>query len=134
MRGTGPADDERPFPRDLHPLKDDAYLLSAVRVHLPDVQISTGMDDDGVSVWIHGGVAFWATLTTLPDGESTACQGGPRRLADELEPVWDWWLTEGQPTLYDFGTIVEPEHQYVWCRDPAEGPCWPLRAHGRAAV
>ncbi|WP_413098340.1 hypothetical protein [Streptomyces sp. Inha503] len=83
VRGTGPAKDERPFPRDLHPLKDDAYLLIAVRVHLPDVQISTGMDDDGVNVSIHDGLAFWATLATLPDGETVACQGGPRRLADD---------------------------------------------------
>ncbi|MFI0765220.1 methyltransferase domain-containing protein [Streptomyces sp. NPDC021218] len=134
VRGTGPADDERPFARDLRPLKDDAHLLFAPRIHLPDVQISTGVDDDGVNVWLHDGAASWATLTTLPDGEARACQGGPRRLADELEPAWDWWLAEGQPTLYDFGMTVGPEHQYVWCRDPATGPRWRLQAHGRAVV
>ncbi|GAA1111878.1 methyltransferase domain-containing protein [Streptomyces javensis] len=133
VRGTGPADDERPFARDLRPLKDDAHLLFVLRIHLPDVQISTGMDDEGVNVWIHDGVASWATLTTLADGEAVAYQGGPRRLADELEPAWDWWLSE-QPTLYDFGMTVEPEHQFVWCRDPVSGPRWPLRVHGRAAV
>ncbi|MGK3110624.1 hypothetical protein [Streptomyces sp. WAC05858] len=134
VRGTGPADDERPFAQDLHPLKDDAHLLFALRIHLPDVQISTGVDDDGVNVWLHDGVTSWATLTTLPDGEAVAYQGGPRRLADELEPAWDWWLTEGQPTLYDFGMTVEPERQYVWCRDATTGPQWPLQTHDRATV
>ncbi|MFF4484541.1 hypothetical protein ACFY1A_47380 [Streptomyces sp. NPDC001520] len=134
VRGTGPADDERPFARDLHPLTDNAHLLFALRIHLPDVQISTGVDDDGVNVWIHDGVASWATLTTLADGEAVAFQGGLRRLADELEPAWNWWLTEGQPTLYDFGMTVEPERQYVWCRDAATGPRWPLSAYGRATV
>ncbi|WP_230993550.1 hypothetical protein [Streptomyces endocoffeicus] len=50
VRGTGPADDERPFARDLRPLRDNAHLLFALRIHLPDVQISTGVDDDGVNV------------------------------------------------------------------------------------
>ncbi|WP_413106172.1 hypothetical protein [Streptomyces sp. Inha503] len=58
----------------------------------------------------------------------------PTNLADELEPAWDWWLNEGQPTLYDFEMTVEPEHQYVWCRDPAAGPQWPIQSRGRAAV
>ncbi len=57
VRGTGPADDERAFARHLRPLKDNAHLLFALRIHLPDMQISTGVDGDGVNVWIQDGVA-----------------------------------------------------------------------------
>lgn len=64
MRGTGPADDERPFARDLHPLKDNTHLRFALRIHVPDVRISTGVDDDGVNVWIHDGVASWAARSS----------------------------------------------------------------------
>lgn len=126
IHGDAPTADERPFERDLRPLREDAHLLFAVRVHLPDVQVTTGVDDDGVNVWLHDSVCSWATLTTLPDGQAIAYQGGPRRLADELEPVWDWWVSEGEPALYDFGMTVEPDRQYVWCRDATTGPRWPV--------
>ncbi|MEU7246492.1 protein-L-isoaspartate O-methyltransferase, partial [Streptomyces sparsogenes] len=128
IHGAGPPDDQRPFGRNLDPLREDAHLLFALRVHLPDVQVTTGVDDDGVNVWLHDGISSWATLTTLPGGQAIAYQGGPRRLADELEPAWDWWVSEGGPTPYDFGMTVEPDRQYVWCRDASTGPRWPVEA------
>ncbi|MER6142454.1 hypothetical protein ABT174_20820 [Streptomyces sparsogenes] len=36
-------------------------------------------------------------------------------------------MSEGGPTLDDFGMTVEPDRQYVWCRDAATGP----RRHSR---
>ncbi|GAA1709347.1 hypothetical protein GCM10009680_57910 [Streptomyces yatensis] len=113
-----PRHDERPFVRDLRPLKDDGHLQFATTAN----------------VWIHDGAVSWAALTTLPSGKARACQGRPRRPADELEPAWAWWLAEGRPTLDDFGMTVEPERQYVWCRDPATWSRWPLQAYSRASV
>lgn len=128
IRGDQEPEDKRPA-RDPAPLRDNVHLLFALRVALPDVQITTGTDENGAVAWICDGTTSWATLTCLPDGRAAAAyQGGPRRLADEIERAWGRWLAEGQPELYDWGMTVEPERQYVWCRDPETGPRWPVSA------
>ncbi|MGP4001722.1 methyltransferase domain-containing protein [Streptomyces sp. 8N706] len=127
VRGSAEAAQERPITRDLQPLREDLHLRFALRVALPEVQITTAVDDDGVNAWLHDGAASWTTLSALGGGESIAHQGGPRRLADELERAWDVWLAEGGPELYDFGLTVEPDRQYAWCRDAVTGPRWPVQ-------
>lgn len=131
VRGTGPVEAERPITRDLLPLRDDAHLQFALRVQMPDVQITTAVDEDGVNAWLHDGASSWATLSALGGGKTVAHQGGPRRLADDLEAAWDWWQDAGAPELYDWGMTVEQGGQWVWCLDPVTGPQWP--AAGRAA-
>ncbi|MET8680033.1 methyltransferase domain-containing protein [Streptomyces sp. NPDC004647] len=133
VRGTGPAGDERPFVRATEPLRDDWHLRFALRVALPDVQVTTAVDADGLNVWLHDGAASWATISALGDGRSTAYQGGPRRLADELEQAWDIWLAAGKPEVYDFGMTIEPDRQYLWTRDPANGSRWPVGVKGPGA-
>ncbi|MEU1630847.1 methyltransferase domain-containing protein [Streptomyces sp. NPDC020096] len=128
VRGNGPADHERPIAKDLHPLRENAHLKFALRVALPDVQITTAVDDDGVNAWLHDGASSWATLSALGGGRTVAHEGGPRRLVDELEHAWDRWITDGATELWDYGVTVEPGRQYVWCRDPESGPRWPLQA------
>lgn len=129
VRGSGAAENERPVDRDLAPLCDNAHLRFALRVALPDVHITTAVDDDGVSAWLHNDTS-WASLSAIGGGRTTAYQGGPRRLADELEDAWDAWASEGSPDLYDYGMTVTPAGQYVWANDPATGPRWrqPARA------
>ncbi|WP_243983361.1 hypothetical protein [Streptomyces sp. NEAU-YJ-81] len=98
MRGTGPADDERLFARDLRPLKDDAHLLFALRIHLPEVQIITGVDDDGVNVWIHDGIASWATLTTPPTGRPSPIRAGRGAWPTSWNlPGTGGWPRDGRP-------------------------------------
>lgn len=82
------------------------------------------MDEDGVNAWLHDGAASWAVLSATGDGGAVAHQGGPRRLADEVESAWDEWAAAGSPELYDFGMTVEPGRQYVWAWDAATGPRW----------
>lgn len=115
---AGPVD-MRPAVRQLEPLRDDIHLRFALRVALPDVHITTAEDGDGLNAWLHDG-SSWAALSAV------AHQGGPRRLADELDAAWDRWLGDGSPALYDYGMTVEPHRQYVWCADPVTGPRWPL--------
>jgi protein-L-isoaspartate O-methyltransferase len=125
VRGSGPAEDERPVVRDIAPLRDDLNLLFALRVALPDLRITTATDADGVNAWLHDDATSWASLSARAGGRITAYQGGPRRLADELERAWDAWEAEGSPALYDYGMTVTPGSQYVWARDAATGPRWP---------
>ncbi|MGW6455625.1 methyltransferase domain-containing protein [Streptomyces sp. NPDC055078] len=126
VRGHGPATGERPWRRDLTALHDDWHLRFALRVALPDVRITVAADADGLNAWLHDGTSSWAALSALPDGTTLAYQGGPRRLADDLETAWDAWLRAGSPELYDYGLTVEPDRQYAWARDAENGPRWPL--------
>jgi protein-L-isoaspartate O-methyltransferase len=123
VRGSGPADEERTVSRDLKPLRDDPHLRFALRVALPDVSIRTAEDADGLNAWLHDGLASWAALSALPDGRTIAHQGGPRRLADEVEEAWDRWAAQGSPGIHEFGITVEPEGQAVWCGSPVDGAC-----------
>jgi hypothetical protein len=98
--------------------------LWALRVALPEVQITTGTDADGVNAWLHDGASSWAMLAATRDGRIIAHQGGPRRLADELEHAWDTWISAGSPRLYDYGMTVTEAGQYMWAHDPVNGPRW----------
>lgn len=125
IRGTGPADQEHAGYRNLAPLHDSASLEFALRVALPDVHVTTAVDEDGVNAWLHDGRTSWAALTAEADGGMTVYQGGPRRLAGELEQAWDQWQALGEPAPWDYGMTVRRDGQYVWCHDPVTGPRWP---------
>ncbi|GAA3721952.1 methyltransferase domain-containing protein [Streptomyces tremellae] len=126
VRGTGPADGERPVHRDLAPLHAEYSLRFALRVAVPGLRLATAVDEDGVNAWLHDGHGSWASLTAEPDGTTTARQGGPRRLADEVEHAWDQWQALGSPGPREYGMTVHRDRQYVWCLDPATGPRWPV--------
>nr|WP_202447434.1 methyltransferase domain-containing protein [Streptomyces sp. SID5468] len=122
VRGDTAAEAERLVERDLRPLRDDPHLRFALRVELPEVRVTTSVDDDGVNAWLHDGRCSWAALSAMGGGRVVVYQGGPRRLADEAERVWDWWRAAGSPELYEWGMTVERGRQRVWCRDPVTGP------------
>lgn len=134
VRGEGPPDDERPVVRELAPLRDDWHLRFALRVALPEVQITMAEDGDGLNAWIHDGASSWAVLAAQAGGKTLAYQGGPRRLTDELEAAWDAWLEHGRPELYDFGLTVTPDQQYAWAKDPRSGPRWPAQERQPPAI
>ncbi|MCM2387808.1 methyltransferase domain-containing protein [Streptomyces albipurpureus] len=129
VRGESPPDDERPVAYDMTPLHTDWHLRFALRVALPELVIDTAVDADGVNAWLHDGASSWAALSAVGDGRITAYQGGPRRLACELEGAWARWVAEGSPSLYDFGMTVPADgDSYMWANDPVKGPRWPIRA------
>ncbi|MDH6136839.1 protein-L-isoaspartate O-methyltransferase [Kitasatospora sp. MAA4] len=124
VRGLGPAEHESVLDRDLEPLRADWDLLFTLRVALPDLRITTAVDQDGTSAWLHDGRGSWATLSARPSGGARVHGGGPRRLADELAAAWAAWEAEGRPGVYDYGMTVRPDRQYVWLNDPDTGPRW----------
>ncbi|MFJ4678110.1 protein-L-isoaspartate O-methyltransferase [Kitasatospora sp. NPDC088783] len=78
---TPPSGPEQHTTRDPEHLRTDWGLLSHLRVVLPESVITTAVDHDGASAWIHDGHESWATLSSTPEGVYRA-QGGPRHLAD----------------------------------------------------
>ncbi|MFD0278075.1 methyltransferase domain-containing protein [Kitasatospora sp. NPDC127111] len=134
VRGEGPADSENTVERDLAPLAADWNLRFALRVALPDVQVVTGADEDGVSTWLYDGARSWAALSAVGGGKLEVFQGGPRRLADDLLAAWARWEELGRPGPYDYGMTVRPDGQFVWLHDPVDGPRWPTAGGVAPAV
>lgn len=99
---------------DLSPLRTDWHLRFALRVLLPDVHISSSTDADGTNAWLNDSASSWAAFYAQDDGTVLVCQGGPRRLAGELEKAWTRWSAAGEPDLYDWGMTVTPERQWMW--------------------
>ncbi|MEU0936962.1 methyltransferase domain-containing protein [Embleya sp. NPDC005971] len=129
VRADRDPDHERPFTRDLRPLHDDAHLMWALRLRLPDVLFDTSADTHGVHARLHDGAGSWATISTPPTGRAITFQGGPRRLVDEVETAWDAWTEAGAIGLYDHGmTVTADDEQFVWAGDPDSGPRWALPA------
>ncbi|MGK5549253.1 methyltransferase domain-containing protein [Streptomyces sp. URMC 127] len=98
----------------LSPLHTDWHLRFALRVLLPDVHIASSTDRDGTNVWLNDSASSWAAFYAQDDGTVLVCEGGPRRLAAELEQAWNWWTTAGEPGLYEWGMTVTRERQWMW--------------------
>ncbi|WP_333767875.1 methyltransferase domain-containing protein [Streptomyces sp. IBSBF 2435] len=118
VRGREPATRQREFTRDLTVLRDDTHLLFALRVALPDLRVSSATDADGVNAWLHDGRSSWAAFSVHDTGRTTAYEGGPRSLTDELELAWDQWLAADRPDVYDHGMTVTATEQFVWVHGP----------------
>ncbi|MFI6586193.1 methyltransferase domain-containing protein [Embleya sp. NPDC050493] len=125
VRGNAAAGQERGVVRDLAPLCDDAHLLFALRVALPELRVRAARDADGVNAWIHDGDTSWAVYSASAGVGTTLYQGGARRLGDELETAWDRWIAAGAPALFDHGMTVTPDTQFLWAYNPDTGPRWP---------
>jgi protein-L-isoaspartate(D-aspartate) O-methyltransferase len=120
---------------DVRQLHEDANLLFACRVALPDVQIATARSGSGpdhrggkvgevqeITAWMNDGRSSWAKVVARASEPALAYQAGPRRLLEEVRAAERWWHGLDRPSLYDFGITVERDRQFVWCRDEANGP------------
>jgi hypothetical protein len=45
-------------------------------------------------------------------------QYGPRRLWDEVEEAYSWWIEAGSPGRERFGMTVTADGQWVWLDHP----------------
>ncbi|MEU9110585.1 methyltransferase domain-containing protein [Streptomyces sp. NPDC048483] len=72
-------------------------------------------------VWFYerGGGRSWACIV-FRDGQDQArvWQSGSRRLWDEVEAAYRWWVGNGRPLHDRFGLTVTPDGQRVWLDDP----------------
>ncbi|MFZ0118549.1 MAG: methyltransferase domain-containing protein [Pseudonocardiaceae bacterium] len=81
--------------------------------------------DDGHGYWHTIGFAdaesgSFAILDADPNEPDIVIkQWGPRRLWDEVEVAYQWWVSEGRPSHDRFGISVGPGGQLVWLDDPS---------------
>ncbi|MGI5338631.1 hypothetical protein ACQEVS_15090 [Streptomyces sp. CA-181903] len=76
----------------------------------------------GRAVWLRGlaDAPSWAcALFRAEPGLTTLVwQGGPRRLWDEAEAAYDWWVAQGAPAPARFGLTVDGAGGRIWLDEP----------------
>ncbi|WP_262705480.1 MULTISPECIES: methyltransferase domain-containing protein [Streptomyces] len=92
------------------------------------VQVVAAPHEGARAVWFYGLTdRSWACVV-FREGEAEArvWQAGERRLWDEAEAAYGWWVGHGRPDHARFGLTVGPgpAGQRVWLDDPADS--WAL--------
>ncbi|RYJ22593.1 protein-L-isoaspartate O-methyltransferase [Streptomyces sp. L-9-10] len=106
---------------------DDPAARFAIGLRLPDVWRAwhDSPDVHGVAsrLWLATtDTTSWAAVDwdSRTDKRLTVWQYGPRRLWDEVEATYRWWLRAGSPGPERFGLTVTPDgRQTPWLHTPA---------------
>lgn len=81
--------------------------------------------DGARPVWFYGlGDNSWACVMFRDGGAARVWQAGPRRLWDEVENAFRWWVRRGKPDHTRFGLTVTAQGERAWLDDPADS--WAL--------
>ncbi len=97
---------------------------TAIGLHLPGIQRSIGIDDpDHREVLLYDvGTNSAAIAYITPEAEHAGSysvrQYGPRKLWDDAETAWHWWIDAGRPHRTRFGATVTPDRQWSWVDQP----------------
>ena len=89
---------------------------------------------DKVVLLSHRASSSWATV--IPgEHESSVYFEGPRRLWEDLETAWRWWVDAGRPDHTRFGLTVARIGQSFWLDERAThshpSACWQADQHKR---
>jgi methyltransferase of ATP-grasp peptide maturase system len=76
--------------------------------------------DGSYTLWLRdAAVTSWATADFEPDrSEYEVVQSGPRKLWDEVETAYCWWVDHDRPGFDRFGLTVSPHGHSVWLDVP----------------
>ncbi|WAP59052.1 methyltransferase domain-containing protein [Streptomyces sp. S465] len=98
-------------------------LRFALGLRVPScVQVVADQRDGARPVWFYGLTdRSWACVVFREGAaEARVRQAGERRLWDEAETAYRWWVEQGRPDHTRFGLTVGPAGQRVWLDDPAD--------------
>ncbi|MFC4052891.1 methyltransferase domain-containing protein [Actinomadura syzygii] len=91
----------------------------AIGLRLPGCTDGRTINEDGTETFrlSHFESGSWAGFTP-GNGEHVVKQHGTRRLWDELEAAYSWWLEADRPGPDRFGITVTPQGQTIWLDSP----------------
>jgi protein-L-isoaspartate O-methyltransferase len=75
-------------------------------------------DSGAILLMSHYDSGSWATVTPRKGGEYDVRHEGPRRLWEEMDAAYQWWLDAGRPDHTRFGLTVTKAGQDVWLDSP----------------
>jgi hypothetical protein len=113
----------RVFPREV--FEAGSHARFAIGAWLPGVTDGMTRNPDGGHTFrlSHHETGSWAAFTPGSD-EHLVWQHGPRRLWDELERAYGWWLDCDRPGPERFGLTVTPAGQRTWLDSPGNPVGW----------
>lgn len=111
-----------------HPMGDDEGGAFAVSVLLPELERSIAYHNEARTDYelliFHDETRSWATVTVTPQTSKSrrfpVRQHGPRKLWDEVEVAYAWWVEHNCPRYTQFGRTVTATEQYVWLEHPGQ--------------
>lgn len=100
---------------DVHPYRvagdRDAATTIGTRVHGIHKHYAPETDGTGTQWLLDPDTESWAAIALNPDPPYKVQQGGPRRLWDEVEAAYRWWIDIGTPTVDAWRVTVSPTGQ-----------------------
>ncbi|MFE9244407.1 rRNA adenine N-6-methyltransferase family protein [Nocardiopsis sp. NPDC006938] len=110
-----------------HTAVGDFDASFAVGLLVPEVKSTTVFDRDDPTTsrytvyLMDPRSGSWASWRVEPGSEEFPVrQHGPRKLFDEVESAYRWWVGRGRPEHSRFGVTVDREGQHVWLDDPGD--------------
>lgn len=104
------------YPREL--FDDDGDAMFALAAQLPELREAHFVRDGAWQLRLSEPASgSWASFTAGTN-EHIVCQKGRRRLWDEFEAAYRWWVEAGKPGRRRFGMTVTPEGQRLWLDAP----------------
>ncbi|MEU2789404.1 methyltransferase domain-containing protein [Streptomyces sp. NPDC007100] len=95
-------------------------------LRVPDcVRVEAEKRDGARPVWLYSlRDLSWACVYFRDGGEARVWQSGSRRLWDEAEGAYRWWVANGRPGHDRFGLTVTEEGERVWLDEPGRSWAW----------
>ncbi len=101
---------------DIHPYQvagdRDAATAIGMRVHGIHKHYAPGTDSTGTQWLLDPETESLAAIALTPDPPYEVHQGGPRRLWDEVEAAYRWWIDTGKPGVDAWRVTVTPTGQH----------------------
>ncbi|MGH3766102.1 MAG: methyltransferase domain-containing protein [Pseudonocardiaceae bacterium] len=102
---------------DLHPwhVAGDVNAATAIGLHVPQCESFYHPDnsDTGTLYLVDQWSRSWATLHVTTDPPYEVRQSGERKLWDEVETAYRWWIDAGEPAVDAWRFSIAPHGQQV---------------------
>ncbi len=102
---------------ELHPwqVAGDVHAATAIGLRVPQCESLYHPDspETGTLYLIDQWSRSWATLHVTPEPPYEVRQSGERKLWDEVQAAYQWWLDRGQPTAGAWRFTIGPDGQRI---------------------